>query len=149
MTCKDTPDFIFPMLADVYYSIIKQSEYGQPQKDWVYDRTVICNLTSLVRKGVEETIPDAYVKLEGKLSGIVKEDIRISSHNAPNATTNILITNIRDANNNPIYIESAGPRASRPTIYEVSVVEPFFGPFKEIDYYNVSVRRTENQAVGD
>lgn len=149
MTCNDTPDFIFPMLADVYYSIITQSEYGQPTKQWIYDRTVVCNLTSLVRKGVEETIPDAYVKLQGRLSGIVKEDIRISSQHASHATTNILITNIRDAQDTPIYIESSGPRSGRPTIYEIAAVEPFISPFKHVDYYNVSVRRTENQAVGD
>lgn len=149
MSCKDTPDFMFPMLADVYYSIIRQSEYGQPQKDWVYDRTIVCNFTPLASKRLQEVTPNAYVSLQGLLNGIVKEDIRVSSHDANNGLTNILITNIRDANDNAIYLESAGPRSGRATIYEVSVLEPFFGPFRQINQYNVSLRRTENQAVGD
>ena len=149
MTCKDTPNFMFPMLADIYYSLIEQSEYGQPQKKWIYDRTIVCNLTPLASKRTEEVVPNAYVTLQGILSGMSKEDIRTSSNNAQYATTNILITNIRDESDNPIYTESSGPRSGRPTIYEISAFEPFFGPFKTKDHYNLSVRRTENQAVTD
>lgn len=147
-TCEDT-DFMFPLLADIYYAIVTQSSYGQPQKEWVFDRSVACSLGSLNRKGVEDTIPNAYITMENKLVGRVKNDIRFSSHNASNPITSIIITNIRSNNGELIYRESAGPRSGRGTIYEVATLEPFFGPMNNIEYYKLVLRRAENQAVGD
>ena len=45
-TCEVT-DFLYPMKADIYFPILAQGSYGQPTKDWVYDRTVTCNATSV------------------------------------------------------------------------------------------------------
>jgi hypothetical protein len=45
MTSCDTTDFMYPMKADIYFPILAQGDYGQPKKDWVYDRTIICNAT--------------------------------------------------------------------------------------------------------
>lgn len=148
VVCEET-DFMFPLLVDIYYSIIKQNSYGQPQKDWVFDRTVACNLNGLNRKGVEDAIPNAYITLENKLVGRTKSDIRFSSHNASNSITGIILTNIRTDNGQLIYRESAGPRSGRGTIYELATFEPFVGPLNDIEYYKVVLRRAENQAVGD
>jgi hypothetical protein len=48
-----------------------------------------------------------------------------------------------------VYKETAGPRAGRGTIYEVGTLEPFVGPFGDIEYFKMLWRRTENQTVGD
>lgn len=149
MNSCEVTDFMYPMKADIYFPILTQGEYGQPKKDWVYDRTIICNATSVGGLGTEDIKPEAFLQYENKLIARTQNDPRVSSNNANNATTNILVTNVRDANNNVIYKETAGPRSGRGTIYEIATVEPFTGPFGYIEYYKMLWRRTENQTVGD
>ena len=146
--CEAT-DFIYPMKADVYYPIITQNSYGQANKEWVFDRTIVCNATTLGGAGDVELKPDVFLQYDGKLIARSKSDIRTSSNNAENAITNILVTNIRSANDIVFYKETAGPRTGRGTIYEIGTFEPFIGPFGEIEYYKMLWRRTENQTVGD
>ena len=64
-----------------------------------------------------------------------------------NSVTNVLITNIKDSNCNPIYIETAGSRAVKSTIFEIASLEPFVGPFGNVEYFRLTIRRSENQAV--
>lgn len=149
MTTCEVTDFIFPMKADIYYPIITQNQYGQPNKNWVFDRTIVLNATSVGGAGTEEIKPAEFLQYENKLVCRAKSDIRISSNDESYAVSNILITNIRSANDLLIYKETAGPRSGRGTIYEVATFDPFTGPFGSIEYYKVLLRRTENQAVGD
>ena len=149
MVYCETTDFIYPMKADVYYPIITQNNYGQANKEWIFDRTIVCNATTLGGPGDVELKPDVFLQYDGKLMSRSRSDIRVSSNNADNAITNILITNIRSASDAIIYKETAGPRTGRGTIYEVATLEPFVGPFGEIEYYKMLWRRTENQTVGD
>ena len=64
--CEDT-DFIYPMKADVYYPIITQGDYGQPKKQWVLDRTIACNATSVGGAGEENIKPEVFLQYENKL----------------------------------------------------------------------------------
>lgn len=146
--CEAT-DFIYPMKADVYYPIITQNSYGQANKEWVFDRTIVCNATTLGGAGDVELKPDVFLQYDGKLIARSKSDIRTSSNNTENAITNILVTNIRSANDIVFYKETAGPRTGRGTIYEIGTFEPFIGPFGDIEYFKMLWRRTENQTVGD
>jgi hypothetical protein len=146
--CEAT-DFIYPMKADIYYPIITQNNYGQANKEWVFDRTIVCNASTVGGAGDVELKPEVFLQYDGKLIARSKSDIRISSNNADNAITNILVTNIRSATDLVIYKETAGPRTGRGTIYEVGTLEPFVGPFGEIEYFKMLWRRTENQTVGD
>jgi len=149
MAVCETTDFIYPMKADVYYPIISQGEYGQPKKDWVFDKTVACNAEPLGGDGTENVKADSFLQLQNKLLVRTKSDPRISSQQEKNAVTNILITNIRHSNDELIYKETAGVRAGRGTIYEVATVQPFVGPFGTTEYYKMVWRRAENQTVGD
>jgi hypothetical protein len=149
MTICDTPDFIYPMKADIYYPIITQNSYGQANKEWVFDRTISCNATPVGGAGDVELKPEVFLQYDGKLIARSRSDLRTSSNDENNAITNILITNIRSANDTTIYKETAGPRNGRGTIYEVGTLEPFVGPFGDIEYYKMLWRRTENQTVGD
>jgi hypothetical protein len=146
--CEAT-DFIYPMKADIYYPIITQNNYGQANKEWVFDRTIVCNASTVGGAGDVELKPEVFLQYDGKLIARSKSDIRVSSNNTDNAITNILITNIRSATDLVIYKETAGPRTGRGTIYEVGTLEPFVGPFGEIEYFKMLWRRTENQTVGD
>ena len=149
MNSCEVTDFMYPMKADIYFPILAQGDYGQPKKDWVYDRTIICNATPVGGLGTEDIKPEVFLQYENKLIARTQNDPRLSSNNANNATTNILVTNVRDANDNIIYKETAGPRSGRGTIYEIATVEPFTGPFGSTEYYKMLWRRTENQTVGD
>jgi hypothetical protein len=137
------------MKADIYYPIITQNSYGQPNKEWVFDRTIVCNATTVGGAGDVELKPDTFLQYDGKLVCRSRSDIRVSSNESENAITNILITNIRSKTDTILYKETAGPRTGRGTIYEVGTLEPFVGPFGEIEYYKMLWRRTENQTVGD
>lgn len=145
----ETPDFIFPMYADIYYPIITQGAYGEVKKEWVFDRTIICNATPVGGAGEEDIKPAEFLQYENKLVARSKIDLRITSNEAKQAITNILITNIRNTNNEMIYKETSGARSGRGTIYEVATLEPFLGPFNSIEYYKMVWRRSENQSVGD
>ena len=83
------------------------------------------------------------------LLGRVKNDIRIGKDGTNNSVTNVLITNVRNCSGELIYKETSGAREDRGTIYEIATLEPFTGPFGNIEYYKVLVRRAENQGIGD
>ena len=140
---------MYPMMADIYYPVISQTDYGQATKKWILDRTIILNATPVGGAGQEDIKPEIFLQYENKLVSRVKEDPRMSTSNGSNAITNILIANIRNAQEVLIYKETAGVRAGRGTIYELGTVEPFTGPFGSVEYYKMLLRRAENQTVGD
>lgn len=148
MTCE-TPDFTFPFYADIYYPIISQGAYNEVKKEWVFDRTIICNATPVGGAGQEDIKPAEFLQYENKLVARSKTDLRVTSNEAKQAITNILITNIRNMGGELIYKESAGSRRGRGTLYEVATLEPFIGPFNNIEYYKMLWRRSENQSVTD
>lgn len=140
---------MYPMKADIYYPVITQTDYGQATKKWVLDRVIILNATPVGGAGQEDIKPEIFLQYDNKLVSRVKEDPRMSTSNGSNAITNILVANIRNAQEELIYKETAGVRAGRGTIYELGTVEPMTGPFGSIDYYKMLLRRAENQTVGD
>ena len=146
--CPET-DFMYPMKADIYYPVISQTDYGQATKKWVLDRVIILNATPVGGAGQEDIKPEIFLQYENKLVSRIKEDPRMSTSNGSNAITNILVANIRNAQDVLIYKETAGVRAGRGTIYELGTVEPMTGPFGSVDYYKMLLRRAENQTVGD
>lgn len=146
MICEE-PDFMFPMQADIYHPIVDQGSLGNIKKTWVQDRTIACNFSPAGQAWQEEVKPNPNITMQNVLIGRVKTDIRMSSQEARNAITNVIITNIRDRNCNDIYLETSGPRSGKSTIYEISSQEPITGPFGNIEYYKVVIRRSENQAA--
>lgn len=145
MICEQ-PDFIFPMQADIFYPVVSQGTYGEVQKQWIIDRTVVGNFIPLSKTGKEEITPNVNITKESILVCRVKNDIRISELDDKNSITNIIVSNIRDRYGKQIYIETSGTRKNKSTIYEIASQEPFLGPFGSVEYYNVVLRRSENQA---
>jgi hypothetical protein len=146
MGCN-TNDFMFPMQADVFYPIVEQGAYGNVSKTWSIDRSIICSFTPAGTANKEEVRPNIDLTLDSILIGRVKKDLRVSSKEEGLSITNVVISNIRDQNCNEIYTETAGPRSGKSTIFEIATQQPFVGPFGSIEYYNVILRRSENQAV--
>ena len=145
MICEE-PDFMFPMQADIYHPVVEQGAYGNVKKTWILDRTIACSFAPAGTAFKEEVTPNVNITQEKLLIGRVKTDIRISSQEAKNSITNVIITNIKDKNCNEIYTETTGPRAGKSTIFEVATHEPFSGPFGNVEYYKLIIRRSENQA---
>jgi hypothetical protein len=147
MSICETPDFMFPMMADVYYPITETTAYGNVTKTWILDKTIVCSFNEAGVSYKEDIKPDPDIKTDMLLLGRVKKDIRISSLDAKNATTNVVITNIRDRFENPIYLETSGPRNGKSTLFEIASQAPFVNPFGTVEYHKVVLRRSENQGV--
>jgi hypothetical protein len=143
----DTTDFMYPLKADIYYPIVEQGAYGNVQKTWVIDRTIACNFAPAGTAWAEEVKPNPLINVETVLIGRSRDDLRISSRDAKDSIVNVIVTNIRTANEVPVYVETAGPRSGKSTIFEVAANEPIVGPFGNIDYYKLVIRRSENQAT--
>jgi hypothetical protein len=146
MSCEPK-DFMYPMTADIYYPIVEQGAYGDIQRQWMMDRSVACFFNYAGVEYGEDVKPEVLINEEMILLGRVKEDLRISSSKEANAITNVVVTNITDRNCNEVYIETAGSRKDKSTIFEIASLEPLIGPFGSIEYYKVVLRRSENQAV--
>ena len=146
MPICETPDFTFPMLADIYYPIVEQGSYGAIKKQWVLDRTVACSISGISVKLREEVKPNVNITKENILVGRVRSDLRFGKGNSRNAVTNVLVTNIRTVQEDSIYIETSGPRDGKSTIYEIATTEAIVGPFGTVEYHKVVLRRSENQA---
>lgn len=147
MACGDVTDFMFPMQADIYYPVVDQGSLGNVKKTWILDKTIAISVNPAGSAFKEEVVPNVNITRETLLIGRVKGDIRISSRESNNAITNIIVTNIKDKNCNPIYVETSGPRTGKSTIFEIATQEPFTGPFGNVEYYKVILRRSENQAA--
>lgn len=145
MQCEPT-DFMYPMLADIYYPIVDQGAYGNVKKQWILDRSIACNFAPTGQAASEEVKPNVNITKESILLGRTKTDIRVSGANNRNSITNVVITNIRTNQQEDIYLETSGPRNGRSTIYEIASNEAIVGPFGNIEYYKVVLRRSENQA---
>lgn len=143
----ETTNYVYPLLADVFYPVIEQGAYGNVSKEWTLDSVIPCAFGPLSTKGKKDVLPqDVNIKIDQVLVGRTKKDIRISSELSPNSVTNVIITNIRDVNGNHIYVETAGPRVGLSTIFEIATIEPIVGAFGKVEYYKVVIRRSDNQA---
>jgi hypothetical protein len=145
MQCEAT-DFTFPMLADIYYPIVEQGAYGNVKKQWVLNRSIACSFGPTGQAASEEVKPNVNITKENILLGRTKTDLRISDSNSRNSITNVIITNFRTKQQDNIYMETSGPRDGKSTLYEIASNEPVVGPFGNVEYYKVVLRRSENQA---
>ena len=146
MTVCETPDFMFPMQASVYHPIIKQGDFGAIKKQWVLDRVFACSFSSGGSAFKEEVKPNVNITLKKVLIGRIKKDVRFSEEENSDSITNVIITNIRNRSDIPLYVETSGTRAGKSTIYEIESQSPIIGPFGDPEYFALVVRRSENQA---
>jgi hypothetical protein len=146
MICETT-DFIYPLLADVYYPIVETQAYGNMKKQWVLDRTVACFFNPAGRKFKEDVKVNPNITIDNGYVGRTRSDVTESNGNDLYSITNIIVTNIRDTQGNYVYTESAGPRKGQPTIFEISTSNPIVGPFGSVEYYHLVITRSDNQAV--
>lgn len=147
MACGDKTDFAFPMEADIFYPIVEQGSLGNVKKTWILDKSVAISVNPAGAAFKEEVVPNVNITKDMLLIGRIKTDIRVSSRESNNAITNVIVTNIKDKNCNPIYVETSGIRNGRSTIFEIATQEPYVGPFGNVEYYKIILRRSENQGA--
>lgn len=138
---------MFPMQADVFYPFVEQGSYGTVTKQWVLDKVIVGNFTPAGAAMKEEVVPNVNVTKDVLLLCRIKSDIRISTREANNALTNIVVSNIRNASGQHLFVETAGQRNGKSTLFEVATQEPHINPFGGIDYYKLVLRRSENQGA--
>lgn len=146
VACEPT-DFLYPLLADVFYPMVEQGAYGNVKKQWVLDRTIAVALNPAGRKYLQQVQTNPSITLDNSLVGRTRSDILTSSRESLSAVTNVIIANIRDTSGKVIYNESSGIRAGKSTIFEISTFTPIVGPFGSTEYYKLVVSRSDNQAA--
>ena len=147
MAICETADFLYPLLADIYYPITEQGAYGNVKKQWILDRTVAIALNPAGRKYQQQVQTNPSITLDNSLVGRTRSDILSSTRDALNAVTNVIIANVRDTSGNIIYNESSGIRSGKSTIFEIATFTPIVGPFGSTEYYKIVVSRSDNQAA--
>jgi hypothetical protein len=148
MDCASSTDFLYPLLADIYYPVVEQGAYGDVKKQWIIDKSIPCHFAAAGSAGEEEIKPNVNITQKTVLMGRTRNDIRMSKNGASYSINNVVISNIRDASGANVYVETSGPRSGKSTIFEIATQEPVVGPFGSVEYYRLVIRRSENQAVG-
>lgn len=143
MFCNTT----LPLKADVYYSTPTQNSFGQVEKTWAFDQTIRCALNMSTNYKDQQIQADQMFWVQDILGGRTLVDPRISSDGTMYAMTDVVVTNIRNDKDVEIYVETSGVREGNSTIFEVAGVLPHNGPFGDVDYYKMIIKRSDMQEL--
>lgn len=140
------------MKCDVYYAAETQDQYGKIQKKWTYDMTEDCSFYTLGDTSNNDNFnydDKKFYRMETMLYGRVKTDIRQASDGLYYPPSHILITNIRGANCNDdvFFYETNGDFVGKPTVFEIKMVQPFIGPFSNVEYFKIQLERSDTQEL--
>lgn len=140
-------DTFMPLSGEVYYSVESQNELGGVEKVWTIDHSIQMSLSMSTNYKDQQVQPDQMMWFQDSLNGRSIKDPRVDSGSSYHATTNVLITNIRDSKGNEVYIEPAGQRVGLSTIYELAGCMPHNGPFGVSDYFKIVLKRSDDQEL--
>jgi hypothetical protein len=139
----DLVDSIMPMVMDVYKPFDSQDpDTGSIKKEWHFDRTVPCSAKGIItnssssRSGDKQILSNKYTN-EQMLQIRTSEKINLREK----------ITNIRDLDGNVVWEELNFP-TNTPTVYELMGITPMTDPLGGVVGYNSTVKRSENQTIG-
>jgi hypothetical protein len=138
------------MSMDIYYATERQDKYGQEEKIWRFDQTLEGYAEILGAVDKDALKIGKFFEYEDKLIGRTKKDPRLSVNGIYYPITSILITDIRDRKTcTPYYIEAAGEREGKSTIYEVFAIEPYINPWNQIEYWKIMFNRSDTQSLDE
>ena len=136
-------DSVLSMNLDVYrQSELQDTDTGALVKEWNYHRTVACHAkgvisnSSTTRSGDKQVFSNKYLN-----------DQVIQVRTAEKLTIREKVTNIRDTDGNVIWNEINYP-SETPTVFEVMGTTPVTDTFGRVIAYNSSMKRSENQQIG-
>ncbi len=136
-------DSVLSMNLDVYrQSEIQDTETGAILKNWNYHRTLSCHAKGIISNTATSGSGNKQV-----FSNKYMDDQVIQIRTSEKLTAREKVTNIRDADNNVIWQEINYPNDT-PTVFEIMGTTPMTDPFGRVIAYSSSLKRSENQQIG-
>lgn len=139
----DLIDSVLSMNLDVYrQSEIQDPDTGELIRQWNYYKTIPCHAKGVVSNSATTRSSDKQV-----FSNKYQNDQVIQVRTSDRLTIREKVTNVRDAYDNVIWSEINFP-SDTPTVFEVIGTTPITDPFGRVIAYNSSMKRSENQQIG-
>lgn len=139
----DLIDSVLSMQMDVYRQFDAQDpDTGAIKREWQFYKTVDCHAKGVISNSATTRSSDKQV-----FSNRYMNDQIIQVRTIDKLTMREKITNVRDAAGNVIWAEINFPTET-PTVFEVVGVTPVTDPFGTVIAYNSSLKRSENQQIG-
>ena len=136
-------DSVLSMNLDVYrQSEVQDPDTGAILKGWNYHRTLSCHAKGIISNTATSGSGNKQV-----FSNKYMDDQVIQIRTAEKLTAREKVTNIRDADNNVIWQEINYPNDT-PTEFEIMGTTPMTDPFGRVIAYSSSLKRSENQQIG-
>jgi len=139
----DLVDSLLSMFMDIYKQFdLQDPNTGAIKKEWQFDRTVSCSAKGIIsnssssRSGDKQIISNKYVN-----------DQILQIRTSEKITLREKITNIRDSEGTVIWEELNFP-TNTPTVFELMGITPMTDPLGGVVGYNSTVKRSENQTIG-
>ena len=139
----DLIDSVLSMQLDVYRQTeIQDADTGAIKREWNYHRTLDCHAKGVISNSATTRSSDKQV-----FSNKYMNDQIIQVRTSEKLTMREKVTNVRDAAGNVIWAESNFPTET-PTVFEVIGTTPVTDPFGNVIAFNSSMKRSENQQIG-
>ena len=139
----DLIDSVLSMQLDVYRQTeIQDQDTGAIKREWNYHRTIDCHAKGVISNSATTRSSDKQV-----FSNKYMNDQIIQVRTSEKLTMREKVTNVRDAAGNVIWAESNFPTET-PTVFEVIGTTPVTDPFGNVIAFNSSMKRSENQQIG-
>jgi hypothetical protein len=139
----DLVDSVMPMFVDVYRQFDSQDpDTGSIKKEWQFDRTVQCSAKGIISNSSSSRTGDKQM-----MSNKYSNDQILQIRTTEKITLREKITNIRDLEGIVVWEELNFP-TNTPTVYELMGTTPMTDPFGAVIGYNSTVKRSENQEIG-
>jgi hypothetical protein len=134
---------VLAMTADVYrQQTIQDEDTGHMQKTWTYYKTINCHAKGVITNSTTR-------KSDAQVFGNTYENIQLLEiRSNSKLTIKEKITNIKDKDGNFIWTELNAPYDS-PTVFEVIGTTPITDPFGTTLAFNSTIKRSENQVIGE
>lgn len=140
---NDLIDSVLSMKLDVYrQSEIQDADTGAIKREWNYHRTIDCHAKGVISNSATTRSSDKQI-----FSNKYTNDQIIQVRTSEKLIMREKITNVRDAHGNVIWVEINFPTET-PTVFEVIGTTPITDPFGTVLGYNSSMKRSENQQIG-
>lgn len=139
----DLIDSVLPMLIDIYKQFDTQDPAtGALKKEWQFTRTVPCSAKGIISNSSSTQTGDKQ-----KFSNRYANEQILQIRTTTKLVFTEKITNVRGLDGTVVWEESNFP-SNTPTVFEVMGVTPITEPMGGIIGYNTTVKRSENQVIG-
>ena len=140
---NDLIDSVLSMSLDVYRQFETQDpDTGAIVREWTYYKTIPCHAKGVISNSATTRSSDKQI-----FSNKYTNDQIIQVRTSEKLTAREKVTNICDNEGNVIWNEINFPTET-PTVFEVMGTTPVTDPFGHVIAYNSSMKRSENQQIG-